>query len=78
MILYKSGLSIFISVPLRAQLIEYVGPSTNTIGNLTTAVCRSLFTGPVESYNNSCCQCKNETFINDNNNGCCKNNIKIF
>jgi hypothetical protein len=63
---------------LGVQLIEYAGSSTITNSPLTTADCQRLFTGPVESYDDTRCQCKTDAFINDNKNGCCKNNIKIF
>ncbi|CAF0909261.1 unnamed protein product [Rotaria sordida] len=57
-------------VRLTVQLVAYVGPSINTNGQLTTEDCQALFTGPVESYTNDRCQCKNIAFINDNNTGC--------
>lgn len=60
------------------ELIEYQGPSKNTNGALTTKDCQSLFKGPVEVYEGDRCQCQNNSFINDDKNGCCKDNIKIL
>ncbi|CAF3205424.1 unnamed protein product, partial [Rotaria sp. Silwood2] len=57
-------------VRLQVQLVEYIGPSTNTNGELTTEECQILFTGPVESYATGRCQCKSIAFINANKTGC--------
>ena len=50
----------------------------NTSGGLTTDDCRVLFTGPVQSYAGDRCQCINESFLNDNNNGCCNCNTNMI
>ena len=60
------------SVDWPAQLIEYRGPPTGTSGDLRTIDCKALFTGPVEVYSDDSCQCKNNTFIDQDGTGCGK------
>jgi hypothetical protein len=64
-----------ILVRLVVSLIEYRGPSRNTNDGLTPADCKALgFMGPVEGYDTGYCQCRNESFRNEDGNGCCKCN----
>ncbi|CAF3513440.1 unnamed protein product [Rotaria socialis] len=57
-------------IPLALQLVEYTGPATTSIGDLTTADCRAMFNGSVVPYTRDRCQCSNDSLINDDKSGC--------
>lgn len=64
--------------PYTMNLMEYIGSPQPENYNLTTNHCKTLFTGVVEGFNTTICQCINNAFLNENNTGCCKINIEII